>query len=144
MTLTIRPADVRDIEATIGLLQGAGLPSTDLSADKLALVAERNGLFQAAVGLESYGEVALLRSLIVSEDARGAGIGAALVTALELECRNEGMRELWLLTIDAERFFERLGYVTRSRDEVPEAIRSTAEFSELCPGDAVLMSRKLQ
>ena len=31
----------------------------------------------------------------------------------------------------------------RERDEAPEAIRATAEFSDLCPASAVLMSRSL-
>jgi amino-acid N-acetyltransferase len=98
---------------------------------------------QGVIGLESFENLGLLRSLVVSRAARGSGIGAALVAALEAVCRELGVRELWLLTIDADAFFAKLGYVTRSRDAAPEAIRNTAEFSGLCPGDAVLMSKEL-
>jgi amino-acid N-acetyltransferase len=143
VTLTIRPATAADLRAAVELLQGASLPVEDLSADRLALVAEKDDKFQGVIGLELYGDCALLRSLVVSIDARGAGIGPALVTALETICQVNGVGELWLLTIDADVFFARLGYMTRDRADAPDAIRCTEEFSGLCPGDAVLMSKKL-
>jgi amino-acid N-acetyltransferase len=143
MTLTIRPASAADLAATIELLEKAGLPVADLSAERLAFVAEKDDLFQGVIGQESFGSVALLRSLVVSPDARGAGIGAALVTALEIVSLADGVSELWLLTIDADRFFAKLGYVIRDRADAPETIRNTEELSGLCPGDAVLMSKEL-
>lgn len=141
MTLTIRPASEIDLSAAIALLNSAGLPVQDLAAETLALVAETDGEPCGVIGLQSFGEVALLRSLVVSHDARGAGIGPALVKALETACLADGVRELWLLTIDVDRFFLKLGYVGRMRSDAPIAIRSTEEFSGLCPGDAVLMSK---
>jgi len=143
MTLTIRPATATDLGASIELLELAGLPSTDLSPDKLALVAEKDDIYQGVIGIEVFGRIALLRSLVVSPLARGAGIGPALVTALETNCLADGIVELWLLTIDADSFFAKMGYTTRDRAEAPAAIRRTAEFSGLCPGDAVLMSKNL-
>lgn len=143
MTLTIRPATDKDLDAAIGLLSSAGLPIADLSQQKLALVAEKNNIYQGVIGLESFGRFALLRSLVVSPEARGAGVGPALVTALETNCFADGIGELWLLTIDADAFFANLGYVIRDRADAPAAIRKTAEFSALCPGDAVLMSKNL-
>jgi len=143
MTLTIRPATPADLDAAIELIQSASLPVEDLSADRLALVAEKDEKFHGVIGLELYGECALLRSLVVSIDARGAGIGPALVTALETICQVDGVGELWLLTIDADVFFAKLGYMTRDRADAPDDIRRTEEFSGLCPGDAVLMSKKL-
>jgi len=143
MSLTIRPATAADLEPSIELLEKAGLPVTDLAADRLAMVAENDTVFQGVIGLESFNGVALLRSLVVAADARGLGIGPALVTALEVACLADGVGELWLLTIDADAFFEKLGYVPRDRADAPAAIRTTEEFSGLCPGDAVLMSKYL-
>ena len=40
-------------------------------------------------------------------------------------------------------FFARHGYSTMGRENAPAAIQSTAEFSSLCPGDAVLMCKRL-
>jgi len=143
VTLTIRPASAADLAASIDLLGKAGLPVTDFSAERLAFIAEKNTEFQGVIGLESFGKIALLRSLVVSADARGVGIGPALVTALEVACLADGVEELWLLTIDADRFFEKLAYTTRDRAGAPDVIQSTEEFRSLCPGDAVLMSKKL-
>ena len=143
MTLAIRPASAADLAASIDLLKEAGLPVADLSAERLAFVAEIDEVFQGVIGVESFGKIDLLRSLVVSPDARGAGIGPALVTALEVTCLANGALELWLLTIDADRFFEKLGFTTRDRAEAQDAIRSTQEFSDLCPGDAILMSKDL-
>jgi len=143
MTLAIRPATAADLAATVALLEDAGLPVADLRAEKLAFVAERNNLFQGVICLESFGKIAFLRSLVVSASARGAGIGAALVTALEVACRSNGVGELWLLTIDADSFFSNLGYETSARVDAPDAIRRTEEFAGLCPRDATLMFKTL-
>jgi amino-acid N-acetyltransferase len=143
MTLAIRPASAADLAASIDLLKKAGLPVADVSADRLAFVAEKNDVFQGVIGVESFARIGLLRSLVVSADARGGGVGPALVTALEVACLANAVEELWLLTIDADRFFEKCGFAARDRADAPDAIRSTAEFQGLCPGDAVLMSKIL-
>ena len=94
MTLTIRPASAPDLAVAIELLEQAGLPVADLSTGHLAFVAEKNVLIQGVIGIEVLGDIALLRSLVVSADARGAGIGVALVTALEVSCiANDGQVE---------------------------------------------------
>ena len=144
MNLTIRAALPADLNAAVELLQGAGLPVEDMSAERLALIAEIDGVIQGVIGLGRFGEIALLRSLAVATGVRGAGIGPALVTALETACLTDGVGELWLLTIDADGFFLKLGYETRGRSEAPEVIRNTEEFSALCPGDAVLMSKNFR
>jgi N-acetylglutamate synthase-like GNAT family acetyltransferase len=144
MTLIIRPAAVADYRKAIELLKEAGLPVADLKVKHLALAAEYNDVFQGLIGLEALGEIALLRSLVVSSDARGRGIGAALVAALETACVADAVRELWLLTTDADEFFMKQGYAIRERTDVPDAIRTTEEFSSLCPGTAVVMSKSLR
>lgn len=52
-----------------------------------------------------------LRQLAVAADARGRGVGAALVIAMERRARTEGATEVWLHARDsAYGFYERLGY----------------------------------
>ncbi len=142
--MRFRTPESKDLDKVMTLLADAGLPTADLTLAHLALVADNGTDIIAAVGLESFGELALLRSLVVSSSARNGGLGRRLVDALERQSRDNGVRELWLLTIDADPFFARLGYAVRKREDAPEAIRGTQEFSELCPGDAVLMSKRLQ
>lgn len=144
MNIAIRRASSADYAAARELLAAAELPVDDFAPGHLRFVAASGGELFGAVGLEAFGEVALLRSLVVAGDARSAGLGGRLVAALEDDARRSGIVALWLLTIDADDYFIRLGYRVRDRSEAPDAIRGTAEFSELCPGTAALMSKRLQ
>ena len=143
MSTEIRQAHRGDFDTAKSVLEDAGLPVADLSIEHLAFVAEVNGRFVGAVGLESFGTIGLLRSLVVSTEARASGVGRRLVAALETSAREQGTEVLWLLTIDADLYFQRLGYAVMNRANAPSAIRTTAEFSGLCPDDAVLMSKVL-
>ncbi len=141
--MEIRPATAHDLPAAIDLLRSAGLPVEDLTAGHLALAATDEGGVLGLIGLERFGKLGLLRSLVVAPRSRGEGIGRLLVDALEKAAHGEGVSELWLLTIDADSFFANLGYEARDRADAPAAIRGSREFSSLCPGDAVLMSKSL-
>ena len=139
--IDIRPARRGDFDAVTSLLSGAGLPVEDLSGECMAdfLVASSEGSLAGVIGLQA----GLLRSLVVAPDSRTAGVGRRLVAALEAHARRRGLTELWLLTIDADRYFAGLGYRAKERHDAPQAIRETAEFALLCPGTATLMHKNL-
>lgn len=143
-TTTIRPATTADAAAIVALLQEAALPVVDLERSasvRLWAAVDGNDVPVGGIGLERYGPSALLRSLVVVPHARDRGIGRDLVVAVEREARAAGVRELVLLTRTAGPFFERLGYSAVPRDSVLAAVRSSAEFRELCPASAVCMSK---
>ena len=96
------------------------------------------------MGVELFGDVALLRSLAVSADARSSGMGTALVRHVESYAVSQGVRTLYLLTTTAEGFFARLGYASVAREAAPPAIRSTPEFAGICPASSAFMSKQLQ
>ncbi|MEJ2175684.1 MAG: arsenic resistance N-acetyltransferase ArsN2 [bacterium] len=127
------------------LLSAAALPDDDLTPQHLAHFFGCGSLQapQAVGGVEIHGHDALLRSLAVDENARGRGCGKALVAALEQHAREQGVRHIYLLTTTAARFFEDLGYRPVARDDAPDSIRATAEFSSLCPGSAAFLAKKL-
>lgn len=143
--LEIRAGAAADFDAVIELLSRANLPVEDLTAESVVrfLVATINDTVAGLIGLEHFRETGLLRSLVVDPALRRAGLGRLLVAALESQAASQGVQELWLLTIDADTWFGELGYSTRQRDQAPDAIRQTAEFTSLCPGDAVLMVKSL-
>jgi amino-acid N-acetyltransferase len=93
----------------------------------------------AAVGLEVFGKVALLRSLVVDPQLRRQGLGMHLTKAAEALARRTGVETIYLLTTTAEEFFRARGYRIVARSEAPAAIPSTTQFSALCPSTAVLM-----
>jgi GNAT superfamily N-acetyltransferase len=93
------------------------------SRDQMLLVAEVD---QAVVGyalatiarlLYANGDVAQLQELVVDVASAGNGYGSQLVSAVELECRARGVRQLTVASIRrAATFYERLDY------------RSTADY----------------
>lgn len=137
-----RAGDWNDVRR---LLNDAELPVDDLGPGLLErfLIAELDDEVVGLVGLEVYDTTGLLRSLVVAKKSRSIGLGKLLVRALEAAAQAAGIRDLWLLTIDAERFFARQGYDMVTRDAVPDAIRQSAEFAELCPDSAYLMMKDL-
>ena len=104
---TLRQAKPADWNAVRALLEESSLPTDDLGPDRLDsfLVAEDGGALAGLIGLQVFGTTGLLRSLVVAKDARRAGLGGKLVGALESAAQTAGITDLWLLTVDAERFF---------------------------------------
>jgi amino-acid N-acetyltransferase len=52
-----------------------------------------------------------------------------------------GLHALYLLTTTAEHYFPSFGFKKVAREEVPEAVRATDEFTRACPASAVAMTR---
>jgi amino-acid N-acetyltransferase len=133
------------LEAAVRLLAAAKLPTEDLTAAHCenffyaGPAADPTGL----VGLEVYDDVALLRSLVVVPDRRGAGEGSELLRHAEEQARARGVRSLFILTTTAEEFFARHGYQRAPRESAPEAIRATREFAGICPASSAFMVRHL-
>ncbi|MEM9209382.1 MAG: arsenic resistance N-acetyltransferase ArsN2 [Pseudomonadota bacterium] len=143
---SIRSGVADDWEDVRGLLSDADLPVADLDAgcmERFMIAETAQGDVIGAIGMDAQGDVALLRSLVITAEARAGGVGRALVERLEALAVSRGVREVWLLTIDADGYFARLGYETRSRAEAPPAILATDEFTSLCPASAVLMRRRI-
>jgi amino-acid N-acetyltransferase len=130
-----------DLPSIRWLLDIEFLPSADLTEEALEhFLVHRDQLGVAGViGLQLFGEVALLRSLVVSGERMGCGIGRSLVTAAETLAAELRVRSIYLLTTTAADFFEYRGFRRIGREEAPQEIRATQEFSSLCPSTAVLM-----
>jgi len=146
LAFAIRRAEPMDWPIVRDLLDDAGLPTGDLDERRMAdfLVAESpQGDILGAIGIESFGTSALLRSLVIGPASRDGGMGRALIERLEAGAASVGILELWLLTTDADGYFSKIGYELRTRQEAPDAIRETDEFSSLCPDSAILMSRRI-
>lgn len=103
----------------------------------------QNEKLVGVVGLEHFDTVALLRSLAVSVELRGSGLGRTLVQFAESKARSMGVIDLFLLTETAERFFTKLSYQNLSRENAPQVIKNTAQFSTLCPATSSFMSKPL-
>ncbi|KAF1722972.1 arsenic resistance N-acetyltransferase ArsN2 [Pseudoxanthomonas wuyuanensis] len=127
------------------LLAENDLPVSDLQGNsRIVLFGCISGAqFSGIVGLELYGDVALLRSLAVSKAARGNGLGNALVAHAERHAAQQGVHSLYLLTTTASGFFGNLGYRSAARETAPAAIAATRQFSNLCPSSSAFMVKAL-
>jgi N-acetylglutamate synthase and related acetyltransferases len=135
------PGDVAEIAAR---LTAAGLPHEDFARHLGSFLVARPRTERGVVGVigaEVYGEDALLRSLVVAPNWRRRGVGDALLRELELQAEEWGVRRWWLLTTTAVKFFAQRGFRVTPRIEAPHGVAATEEFRELCPSEAVCMSR---
>ena len=139
----IRPRPV--LTAAKSLLDAVQLPTADLTEAHCdhffywGTADAPSGL----VGLELFGEVALLRSLAVSPGARSSGMGTALVQYAENHARTQGVRTMYLLTTTAERFFPKFGFERITRADVPPGVQTSIEFTSACPSSATVMRKSL-
>ena len=120
-----------------------GLPVEDWERVPLTLVEfSREGQVIGWGGFEDYQAIALVRSILISSKFRGQGLGKPLVEALEKEIVERGAKELYLLTTDAQGFFDKVGYSAIDRKDAPIEIQETPEFKEICSSTAIVI-RKL-
>jgi amino-acid N-acetyltransferase len=129
----------------VALLEAEGLPASDLTETHLEhfFFTGSDGAPSALVGLEIYGEAALLRSLVVSVAARTQGLGSVLLLHAEEYAAAHQVRALYLLTTTAEPYFAHRGYRRIDRSEAPPSIQSTREFAGLCPSSSAFMIKRL-
>ena len=134
----LRNARIEDRAAICCLLSEEDLPTQDLSDEAFEhfVVCRVNDVVAGVVGLERHGSSALVRSLVVSGQYRSRGIAARLLLRIERRAQESGVTSLFALTTTAQRYLEGKGFVVIERSQVPEAIRASAQFSELCPDSA--------
>ena len=137
-----RRATAEDLKRATSVLDAAGRPplGSDLPLANI-LVALEDSAVVGVVALEVRGLVGLVRSAAVGPKHQGVGhslLRSLLARALELS-----LRELYLLTEDAEGFFAKAGFSSIHRDAVPPEIRSTREFRERCSDTVTVMRLQL-
>jgi amino-acid N-acetyltransferase len=129
--------------AVINLLQDQQLPVSDIDGDKLLYAFMQGDKLIGTAGLEIFDDCALLRSVSIEKNEQGRGFGLQLNEQLEQYARDSGIICLYLLTTTANDFFEKQGYCVINRNDVPEAIKQTAEFVSLCPSSAIVMKKEI-
>jgi amino-acid N-acetyltransferase len=138
--LDITPATIDDLDSVTHHLRQANLVLAGLE-DHIGnfLLIRQADTITASVGLEHYGDVALLRSLAVSPWHRHMGLGTRLLRAAVESARASGVLQLYLLTTTAAPYFIQHGFSEINRDHVPESLLHSYEFRGACPETATLM-----
>ena len=103
------------------------------------LVSSEGLAVRGCAAIERYGDVGLLRSVAVTGDAAGKGLGTELVKGCVERARQLGLRDLYLLTTSAAGFFPRFGFESIPRESLPPALGASEELRGACPASAVAM-----
>lgn len=126
----VRAATVDDVRAIQVLLNhyasmGDLLPRTKSDIIKQIehfRVIERAGTIIACGSLENFtAELAEIRSLMVSETIKGAGLGRQIVEELVTLAEQRGVKRLMALTY-VPKFFHKLGFKTVDKNIFPEKV----------------------
>lgn len=128
--------------AIIALLSAEKLPTADLPEtldNFIAAIADAEVI--GVAGLEVYGSFGLLRSVAVRSDFRSQGIAAKLLRRIDALASLKGLTEIYLLTETASDYFERKSFRRIDRNEVPEELQQSSEFSHVCPQSAIAMKK---
>ena len=144
MTVAFSPMpDARDDVLRLAL-DAARLPADDLHEPgrRFFKLSDADGPI-GFIGIEGDGSDRLLRSLVVLPSRLRLGYGGLLVAHAEAAARRDGVERLHLLTTTVADFFRARGYRDADRAAAPEAIRTTAQFSTLCPGSAVYLVKEI-
>lgn len=131
----------RELDSLRSFLRVNELPADDLKLSNSLYLTYYNSNEElvGSGGLEFYGNKALLRSLAVSQSMRSQTLGKQIVADLIEQVKSKDIKEIYLLTLTAYYFFLKLGFIEINRNEVPEEIKSSSEYSLACPASAHVM-----
>ncbi len=138
----VMPARIRDIPPIKKILSDLDLLTIGVStesADRFLVLRNETG-FVGCVGLEVFGEDAILRSLAVKKSARGVGYGWLLADTIIAEAKHRGVKQLYLVTQTAKDYFaEKHGFRIIEAATASPAVRESDIFqAEMC-ADATAM-----
>jgi len=140
--MNIVPASQNSFTAAINLLKKNNLPTEDIHPGTQLFVMEEENRVVGTVAVEYDYNDALLRSLSVSEEKRNSGIGAELANFIEDYVQKQGVQNIYLLTTTAADFFSKRGYTIINRDDVPDFIKNTTEYSVICSSTSTVMKKQ--
>jgi 4-nitrophenyl phosphatase len=140
----VRQASGPDLPSIAQLLHDGGLPA-GAARERVGrtVVAESDRRVLATAAWEPAGDAALLRSVAVAPEHRGTGIGILVVAAALRQVARTGIRDVYLVTTDAERFFGRCDFRAIQREELPDEIASHRQITRECPTSAPVMKLTL-
>lgn len=144
MALSIESAQPHDKTAVVSLLEQVDLLTQDLPDDlPNFVIAKEDATPVGVAGLETFGSVGLLRSVAVAPNQQGKGIAPQLIGRLLEAAQAIHLHDLYLITTTADGYFTRFGFAPVSREQVPDPIQQTQQFSGLCPSSAIVMKCSL-
>ncbi len=144
MAVGITPARASDYDVVAALLEREHLPLDGLRQHfNNALVARAGNRIVGCAALEVSDGGALLRSVAVDAEYRGAGVGRYLTQAAIQMASRRQVPAIYVLTTTAERFFRKFNFEIVDRADVPASVLASDEFAHACPSSAIIMRKFL-
>ncbi len=149
--MTIRHATMSDVDQMLEVINqyaqmGLMLPRTKLSVceNLQSFVVAYDG--QDVLGVAGlhilWEDLAEIRSLAISEHAKGMGVGKRLVLHLVEQCRHLGIKRVLALTYQKE-FFEKCGFHIVAKETLPQKVwKDCINCSKLPVCDEIAMIRE--
>lgn len=140
-----RAAAATDLPRIRTFLKDNGLPTNGVekSLENFVVAVDHEGSWVGIGGFERYGENCLVRSVAVDKRFRGRGHGLTLVDVVLRSAKSKGVKTAYLLTEDASRFFESLGFEIVDRKDIDEAVKASLQFTEAACDTAVPMRKAI-
>ncbi len=139
MGSTLRAALPQDITSIADLLRGEWLPPMAIAEYIDSFwVLELDGRVAGCAGIEIYNEAAVLRSVVVIPELRGAGEGDRLVRVALEYGREHGAKRVYLFTMNAAPFFARYGFEPVTTDDFEAAVRDSWQYVGLTERPEIL------
>lgn len=145
MNIIYRMADKAELPVIVNLLTKNNLPASDITDIPVDFIiaSDDNSRVIGSIAVERFEKDGLLRSFAVDKAYRDQKIGSSLFDRLIEYSLQSGITNLHLLTTTAKNYFTAKGFVVLNREEAPASIKSTTEFSQLCPSSSTYMKRTL-
>jgi enamine deaminase RidA (YjgF/YER057c/UK114 family)/N-acetylglutamate synthase-like GNAT family acetyltransferase len=121
------------------MLRSVDLPLPGEGDPVTMLKAYVSGELVGCVGYGRYGASAVLHSLVVIREAKGEGVGRALVQSVVDRLRPAGVRHIYLATTDTARYFGYLGFSPVARDAIAPEVLASPEIAQYAEGEATYM-----
>lgn len=129
---SVRRAVQGDLPAIESLIRSEQLPSLETARFiDTFFVAESGDGIAGCCGLEVYEDAGLLRSLVVLPEYRATGLGARLTRSVIEEAKKRGVVDLYLFTLKAADFFERMGFQRCTMEDFSEGGRRSTQWQAL-------------
>lgn len=144
--INLSAASAEDLKDILDLLSQVQLPHDGVAENIDGFLVARNeqSRLVGTIGLERYGNTALLRSAAVSPEYQNSGLGSRLTEDLLARATSDGVEKVVLLTDTASEFFaRRFGFSETPRDSYDNQLADSAEWKLPRCSSAVCMSLDL-
>lgn len=121
------------------MLETVDLPLPNEGGEVRMLKAYVGGALVGCVGYERFDKSALLHSLVVIREAKGEGVGRALVETLLAKLRDAGVSQVFLVTTDTAKYFGYFGFSTVERSAVDARVLASPEVAAYGTDDVIFM-----